>query len=223
MTLIERNVAVETIAETTRSRHETRVYRSYEKAVKPFLESTCSRRHSIPTTACLLLALLLPFLAGCNAVRAQIGVGMGIGAQVKIPATLHTGICFGSYRHMGFDYGRGLCMGERFAKYWKVGCFIVCHNEFYADDFMVGTYYTAWAKHSCAALLPFLYDKDYPEEDVFGAYSLEVDVAALLLDIRLGINFKYLIDGFWVPDEDEEAAPEPEDEEPAEVEIDEAG
>ena len=42
------------------------------------------RGHGAPWL--LLLALLIPLVAGCSAFRAQAGFGMGLGAEVLIPA-----------------------------------------------------------------------------------------------------------------------------------------
>src|SRR5947208_2875298 len=53
----------------------------------------------------ILLAIVLSGAgSGCSAFRAQFGGGIGIGADIKIPGLVHTGLDAGQYMNLGIRY-----------------------------------------------------------------------------------------------------------------------
>ncbi len=127
---------------------------------------------SLPAALLVPLALVS---AGCQMFRAEVGMGAGLGASLKVPALVHTGLEFGDFQHAGWHYGRP-AQNEREA----TATAVFWHWEGDLREPMA-------THHACAALLPPLttYSKDEADTDM---WSLELGLSLFLFDVRLGFN-----------------------------------
>ena len=123
----------------------------------------------------VLLALLA---SGCSAFRADIGPGIGIGADVQIPAVLHTGFGVGYYTYVGHNYGEG----------WRA------FNDWEMGDTLIFVHLATdeqYYRHFCFAFLPIVttIDEDHAGPDLpQGWHRLEVGLFALFIGVRLGVD-----------------------------------
>jgi len=157
-------------------------------------------------TVVTALALLLTGV-GCNSFRCQVGVGLGAGALVKIPGFSHIGLCHGQFSHVGCDYGRGWCSGERFKGrdwLWECSSLVFYHEENFVTPWVVVAIYDDGTaaksvrneftdlKHNCYMILPPVFGSTRGDDDIYGNWSLEIVIMVLLADIRLGFNPTYI-------------------------------
>lgn len=143
-----------------------------------------------------LLVLLLGPLGGCRSVRAEVGYGVGIGVDVKLPLLVHTGLAFGIWKHWGSDYGfvgqRPRTKMEEDEDLWDV---TVTHimkfqhhesrrrqrNQGFEEEPEEDDIHA----HDCSMLLPLsLAEQGYSYHD----YALEVGIMLGFVDLRLGLN-----------------------------------
>lgn len=128
----------------------------------------------------VLILALLAFAPGCQAFRAQIGGGIGIGADIKLPGLVHTGLSAGQFMNIGIRYD----------------------DPELSNDVEVNAIAYHWSgrhsrgpehrrrlisEHSCWAGVPpitTIEDKD----DNLSAWDFEIGIMALVLDIRLGFG-----------------------------------
>ena len=112
-------------------------------------------------------------LGGCRAFRAEIGYGVGIGADVHLPAALHLGsvISGGSFKYLGHNYDKG----------WRVG------KKWEETAFLIFNHFAETPRHRCYIFAPLLMDH---LEDRRPDHSqvLEARLFLLFLGIRLGFN-----------------------------------
>lgn len=122
----------------------------------------------------LLLAVAV-LSTGCQMFRAEVGMGAGLGATVKVPALVHTGLEVGDFQHAGWHYGRE-SQNEREA----IATVVFWHWEGDLREPMQ-------THHACAALIPPLttYSNDEADRDM---WSLELGLSLFLFDLRLGFN-----------------------------------
>lgn len=147
----------------------------------------------------LLAALLLALLpAGCSVACARVGVGVGLGAEVKLLG-LHGGAFLGNFDELGPNYD------GPWSSTVKTANLTVLHGDWDEGD--------DWTHdHTCFAFgltnyLPFVGS----ERDPFAhSLALELAVAVLFVDLRAGVNpFLLLADD--VPQQDTVAPPAEDD------------
>lgn len=117
--------------------------------------------------------------SGCSAFRAQFGGGIGLGADIKIPGLVHTGLDAGQYMNVGLRYDEPE----------------LCHD---ASATLVAWHWEGRqskrpeegrkliAEHQCWAGLPPL--TTGIDRDGLSVWDFEIGVMFLVLDIRLGFN-----------------------------------
>lgn len=142
----------------------------------------------------LALALLLP---GCNAVRAQVGFGVGIGAEVQVLGLAHGGVLFGGFRELGPCYGRG---NYTHTRYLTFAIFHATTQSYGLDD------PRPRIEHDCFGLLPGLFSV-LTDEPIAEPWALEIGLALGLIELRLGVN--PVAPSFL--DQDPARAPQPDD------------
>lgn len=137
-------------------------------------------------TCCLHFRLLLPALLlvapGCSAFRAQVGLGIGLGADVQVLGMQHVGFLVGRYHEYGLNYGRG--------SYSKTGYTVLGPLHSTRMEFEPradGTLRPA-IEHSCLGIMPgptgLLFSSEPPAE----RWALEFGVAMTFFELRLGFN-----------------------------------
>jgi tetratricopeptide (TPR) repeat protein len=161
----------------------------------------------IPKTASrwpLMLRLILGglitccMLPGCQSFRAEVGAGLGFGAEVSLPVVIHTGFAFGSFKHAGLEYGRGLHAGREDGDWEKTLNVVFVHEITHSYEFAANVGSLYYKEHFCFGLAPLLMDSlDHQKPD--HSYALEVDLYALVFSIRLGFNPWYLSDHSEAP------------------------
>ena len=129
---------------------------------------------SLLRAACVVVGLLQ--LQGCSACRAQIGLGMGLGADVQVSGLAHGGLNIGRFEEYGPNYGRGAATD---AVYGVVGIY---HDYATNKDCPEGM-------HCCYGILPCV-TALHAESNASAAnpWAFEVGVSLLLWEIRLGFN-----------------------------------
>jgi tetratricopeptide (TPR) repeat protein len=144
---------------------------------------------------------LLVALAGCAAFRADVGYGTGLGAAVSVPAIVHTGLGGGQFTHLGHNYCDGWHVGNPSAPGYDVDAeyeLVLAHWSEARNGIAARTERGAavpirsWppSQHACF-FVPVL---AHPEDG--SSYALEVSVALLVVDLRLGFDPWY-----WFHDE----------------------
>ena len=122
-----------------------------------------------------VLVALSTSIGGCAMFRAAVGMGAGIGADVKIPALLHAGAGVGTFQHVGTHYGRPA------HKSWETSAnFVLWHWEGDLSE-------PVSVDHACAGLFPPLTSYDENSDDIDG-WSLEIGLMLGVIDLRLGFN-----------------------------------
>lgn len=122
---------------------------------------------------CLMTTMAL---AGCGrAWRIEAGTGLGLGADLKVPGLLHTGLAAGRFHNKGFRYDTG----------WRDdrednATLLLWHWERNPDRPPLGT-------HTCWGLLPPLTTTSR-WGDEREAYSLEIGLMLVFVDLRIGFN-----------------------------------
>ena len=154
---------------------------------------------------CSLLLLLVVPVSGCAAFRAEVGLGFGIGALVKLPYIAHVPsfVSVGKYKYAGHDYDQGWHQGRK-DKYWEFDAgLLFIHTEAAHDRFMTLEYsdglynYHRWRQkqeHFCPILLPYVFDK-LREKDTVHSTQFEIRIYALFMAIRLGFDPSKLVEG----------------------------
>lgn len=167
----------------------------------PFVRA--SRAAAGAATALFALALVLA-PTGCALIRAEVGVGLGLGADVRVPGLAHLGLGAGDFRNVGSHYYWGTSGGR--VRREVTASFLVWHFEGYRgvltareDQAIREKQLEEWEverlrdrispHHACAGLLPPLtsygLDGDGREKD---PWSLEIGLMVLFVDFRLGFN-----------------------------------
>lgn len=140
------------------------------------------------------LAALSLLASGCSAIRADVGLGFGLGAEMKLPYIAHPGFAFGKYKYFGSDYGTNVRDG-----YWDLSMnFISAHLEEEQDRFVTlkevipgagyETHVVQYAgknEHYCPGILPFLFDG---KKRMHHSRPLEIRVYLLFVGFRLGVD-----------------------------------
>lgn len=128
-----------------------------------------------PWIGAVLLVPLALVAGGCQMFRAEVGYGAGLGADVKLPGIVHTGLGVGEFQHAGIHYGRDSEM-EREA----MANLILWHWEGNLSEPIT-------PHHGCVGIFPPLttYTRSEGDRD---EYSLEFGVMLGVFDIRLGFN-----------------------------------
>ncbi|MCO5166353.1 MAG: hypothetical protein M9894_08315 [Planctomycetes bacterium] len=138
------------------------------------------------TNRTYFLHFLLPGLLlvgpGCSAFRAQVGLGIGVGADVQVLGMQHMGFLIGRYHEYGPNYGRG--------SYSKTGYTVLGPLHSTRMEFEPradGTLRPA-IEHSCLGIMPgptgLVFSDDPPAE----RWALEFGVALTFLELRMGVN-----------------------------------
>ena len=141
--------------------------------------------------------LLLTVGTGCRAFRAELGVGLGFGAEIKLPYILHTGFGMQKYKYFGLNYDDGMRVG-RDDEYWEFsGSMVIFHHEELHDrlvtleDVRSGPGYDElhyrYAKkqtHLCPAVAPYWLEKKHRDQST----PLELRLHLLFLSLRLGVD-----------------------------------
>ncbi len=141
--------------------------------------------------AILLAAVLLP---ACHAMRANVGYGVGAGAQIKLPGLVHTGAAVGVWKHYGVDYGGRETTG-RIDDLWDVVVaypFKLSHAEtrrVMEDDGLPEESEHEDDRHECNMLLPLTLLSDHYHAE---HYALELDLMLVAVNLRVGFNPWYL-------------------------------
>ena len=133
-----------------------------------------------------LALLLVSTLGGCESVRAQVGLGFGLGAHVEVPYTAHVGLCVGSYEYRGRDYGAGAHAPyeeEHFA-------LLVLHAEREVFALEEGGA-ASRERHSCLGVVPFAADL-LMGRDPGRSAALELCLSLLVVSFRVGWNPGFL-------------------------------
>lgn len=148
----------------------------------------------------LLLAVLLVPLSSCSAFRAQLGVGIGLGAMVNVPLLVHAGVGGGTYYRVGRYYDH-TGVGQYDATQIDWFAFGISHYEgrfTHAPGFVRS--YDTEIRHACFGIYPIL-AKSMGWEHDRSYYALEVGVAALFFEVWVGINPWYWFnDPTWQAD-----------------------
>lgn len=153
--------------------------------------------------AALLLVLALG--SGCSSFAVSGGLGLGVGAEVRLSGLLHTGLL----AYMGFEGGS--VYGERPRLFNAFLCAGVFHFE---ESAFKGA---AW-RHTCFGLLPGLISEGKNHHP----WAFEVSVALLFCHLRVG--WDPTVPWRSNPDEDPEPSPQaPLDAAPGAVESAEEG
>ncbi|MHC4861101.1 MAG: hypothetical protein ACYTDY_13530, partial [Planctomycetota bacterium] len=74
----------------------------------------------VPRVAALVL--LVTVCNACSTIRAEVGLGLGIGAMVKVPGIAHTGIAGGAFHHYGHNYSDGWRSGDTGGTGYSLDC-----------------------------------------------------------------------------------------------------
>lgn len=126
-------------------------------------------------------------LSGCSAFRAEIGLGVGIGAEIELPAVLHTGFSAAGFYYVGHNYKTGWRAGTPSGHFDESKSFIIGHDT---DD------YESWPgairQHYCDAIVPIWTSG---EHDPTEWQALEIRAHALFIGFRIGFNAWNLFPG----------------------------
>jgi len=157
----------------------------------------------VPRTLIALVALVLlaSGSSGCLMVRAEVGVGLGLGADVRIPGLAHVGAGAGEFKTAGWRYDLGY--GTRREVH---GAAVLWHFEgrrgvLTSDedralregrldaDAEAALRRRLRPSHACFGLLPPLtsHGRDRTGRLV-DPWSLEVGLMLVFFDVRLGFN-----------------------------------
>lgn len=124
----------------------------------------------------LLFATAMLVGPGCSAFRADVGLGVGFGAEIELPVVLHTGLAGSGFYYVGHDYHRGWRAGNTTTHLDESGALLFVH---YADEYGSGNH------HECMGFFPIWTSR---EKDPTEWQPLEVRVYALFVALRLGWN-----------------------------------
>lgn len=130
----------------------------------------------------LLLPTLLLVAPGCSAFRAQVGLGIGLGADVQVLGMQHVGFMVGRYHEYGLNYGRG--------SYSKTGYTVLGPLHSTRMEFEPradGTLRPA-IEHSCLGIMPGPTGLLFSDEPPAERWALEFGVAMTFFELRLGFN-----------------------------------
>ena len=127
-----------------------------------------------------LLGLLIFSFTGCQGFRAQMGGGIGLGADIKIPGLCHTGLSAGQFMNIGIRYDDPELSNDielnALAYHWS-------------GRYSRGPEYPRRLihEHDCFGWAPEATTRS-DKEDALSAWDFEIGVMALVLDIRLGFG-----------------------------------
>lgn len=117
--------------------------------------------------------------SGCAGFRAQIGGGIGIGADLKLPGFCHTGLSAGQYMNIGIRYDTPELSHDAevnaIAWHWEGR---QSRRRGAGRHFLV--------EHACWGWIPPV--TTYEDKDDLAIWDFEVGVNLLVIDIRLGFN-----------------------------------
>jgi len=143
-------------------------------------------RRSLPALAFLLLAFST---SGCSMFRAQFGGGIGLGADIKIPGLLHTGLSAGQYMNIGIRYDDPELSHDASATlvawHWE-GRESRRPEGPKEQQLPLGRGRTLLGEHACWGGLPPL--TTYNDRDGLSVWDFEIGVMLLVLDFRIGFN-----------------------------------
>lgn len=127
-----------------------------------------------------LAALLLLLLGGCQAFRVQIGGGIGLGADIKLPGLCHTGLSAGQFMNIGLRYDQLELSHDvelnALAFHWS------------GRQSKGPEHARRWLdEHRCWGWLPELFT-EYDTDDGLSAWDFEIGIMALVLDFRIGFG-----------------------------------
>ncbi len=156
------------------------------------------------TTRTQVVRFLVPLLLlapGCAALRAQVGLGFGVGADVQVLGFQHVGVLLGKFHEWGPNYGRGTYCKTG---YTVLGPYHATSMTFDEDEATGET--RAPIEHGCYGFFPgptgLLSDEPAAER-----WALEVGIAMTFVELRFGFN--PLAPIFNVDDEPTPAGPQP--------------
>ncbi|MBI3725282.1 hypothetical protein HY251_15225 [bacterium] len=121
--------------------------------------------------------------------RAQFGGGIGIGADIKIPGLIHTGLSAGQYMNVGIRYDDPELSHDASAT------LVAWHWEGRESrrpegpkehTLPLGRGRTLLGEHSCWAVLPPLTTTN--DKDGLSVWDFEIGIMLLVLDFRIGFN-----------------------------------
>lgn len=125
------------------------------------------------------LVLLVLSTSGCSMFRAQLGGGLGLGAEIKLPGLAHTGLGAGTYRNLGIRYDSPELSDDASATllawHWEGR---QSRRPEQGRRFIV--------EHSCWGGLPPY--TTMVDEDPLAIWDFEIGLNLLVIDIRLGFN-----------------------------------
>jgi hypothetical protein len=138
---------------------------------------------------CIVGVLLL---GGCQAFRAEVGVGLGLGVDIAVPGILHAGVGMGGYDYVGHDYDRGWVKGRRDGDWSHSASILLVHSVSHNRDLFPGTgTWESGQTHFCGGLAPVLWDLALDVEQTT-SYALELGVHLFVVGFRIGFNPWYL-------------------------------
>ncbi len=149
--------------------------------------------------ALLGLAIAPVLLSGCTLARAQVGVGLGLGADVKLPALAHTGLGAGEFVHVGPRYDQSFGVERETIVnvpgwHWEGARGTLTADEYHrvhSGDLSPGAEAAARSElrrtHACAGGLPAVTTYSHGPDQIAEA-SLEVGLMLGLFDILIGFN-----------------------------------
>lgn len=136
-------------------------------------------RHARRVSVALGVGGLLLAASGCSMFRAQLGGGIGIGADLKIPGLVHTGLSAGQYMNVGIRYDDPELSHDASAT------LVAWHWEG-RQSHRKGEGRAFLGEHSCWAGVPPL--TETLDKDHLSVWDFEIGVNLLVIDVRLGFN-----------------------------------
>ncbi|MFC1706533.1 hypothetical protein ACFL59_06875 [Planctomycetota bacterium] len=133
-------------------------------------QSARARHRLQPYVLPLNLALAIPFLlvTGCSLFRAELGIGLGLGATVKVSGLYHGGLELSACRSYGWRYGTG--------RPWSANASLPL--LFHWNDL---------SRAPCCGLLPAL-SREGQDTGWRHCYDLEVGLSFAVIQIRIGLS-----------------------------------
>jgi hypothetical protein len=122
-----------------------------------------------------LAAFVLAVVSGCCA---QVGVGVGLGADVRVPVLLHTGLEAGSFVSAGPHYGKKDYSSEG---RW-IPRFMLPFGHVDGWEIFITS------DHACWAVLPVATETNSTSLEADPGLALEVGLMLGVLELRWGVN-----------------------------------
>jgi hypothetical protein len=134
--------------------------------------------------AIFVLVFLVLATSGCAGFRAQIGGGVGIGADIKLPGFCHTGLSAGQYMNIGIRYDEPELSHDAevnaIAWHWEG------RQSRRRGPAREGGGRHFLGEHACFGWIPPA--TTYLDKDDLAIWDLEIGLNLLVIDIRLGFN-----------------------------------